>query len=65
MYGRINTQNDDLTSDCNIIGKNLISRQALHCANIKFNHPISGYEMNFSAELPDDMQKIVDNISHI
>lgn len=65
MYGRINTQNDDLTSDCNIIGKNLISRQALHCANIKFYHPISGYEMNFSAELPDDMQKIVDNISHI
>lgn len=33
----------------------LISRQALHCSRIEFEHPITGKKLFFSAELPDDM----------
>lgn len=62
MYGRNNPDDTDLTSDCDIIGYDLISRQALHCGKIQFNHPISGQLMQFSAPLPDDMQKIADKI---
>ncbi|MEW9053641.1 MAG: RluA family pseudouridine synthase [Neobacillus sp.] len=37
----------------------LIKRQALHCKEIKFIHPINGQEMNFYVPLPVDMQAIV------
>jgi 23S rRNA pseudouridine1911/1915/1917 synthase len=35
-------------------------RQALHAWKIEFIHPISGEQMSFSADLPDDMQGLVD-----
>jgi len=35
-----------------------ISRQALHCSRMVFNHPRTGERMEFKAELPDDMKKI-------
>ncbi len=39
-----------------------IHRAALHCCCLHFVHPISGKEMHFEAELPEDMQKIYDSI---
>ena len=36
-----------------------ISRQALHCRQIKFVHPFTGEQMVFEAELVDDMKKLL------
>lgn len=33
----------------------LIGRQALHCGQLNFNHPITGEAMEFKAPLPQDM----------
>ncbi|QDY69271.1 RluA family pseudouridine synthase [Qingshengfaniella alkalisoli] len=35
-------------------------RQALHAATLGFEHPATGEWIEFSAELPDDMQRLVD-----
>lgn len=35
-------------------------RQALHAAELGFEHPISGEEMMFTASMPDDMERLVD-----
>ena len=37
----------------------LISRQALHCSNLAFIHPISGEKVNICTNLPDDMSNII------
>lgn len=37
----------------------LISRQALHAYNIKMLHPITQSNLNFTAELPKDMMKLI------
>ena len=37
----------------------LISRQALHCSNLAFIHPISGEKVNGCINLPDDMSNII------
>lgn len=37
-----------------------ISRQALHCRQIKFIHPFTGEQMVFEAELVDDMKGLLD-----
>lgn len=37
----------------------LISRQALHCSNLAFIHPIIGKEINVSVNLPNDMNNII------
>lgn len=37
----------------------LISRQALHSHRISFVHPITGAPMEFTAELPEDMQAVL------
>ncbi len=39
-----------------------IERHALHCAKMKFYHPVTGKEISVSAEMPEDMQKIYQNI---
>lgn len=36
-----------------------IQRHALHCAEIRFLHPISGEEMRFCSELPEDMRALL------
>lgn len=36
-----------------------ISRQALHSYRLGFSHPITGERMNFTAPLPEDMQKVL------
>ena len=37
----------------------LISRQALHCSNLAFIHPIIGEKINVSVNLPNDMNNII------
>lgn len=39
----------------------IITRQALHCAEISFCHPFTKEQMIISTELPIDMKKIIDN----
>ena len=38
----------------------MINRQALHSHKLQFKHPITQEEMTFTAELPEDMAKIID-----
>lgn len=35
-------------------------RQALHAKTLGFVHPVTGEEMNFTSELPDDMSRLLD-----
>lgn len=37
----------------------VIERQALHSHRLSFNHPITGEYMEFLAELPEDLKKII------
>ncbi len=37
----------------------VISRQALHCGELEFIHPVTGESLKFTAELPEDMKNIV------
>lgn len=39
--------------------KDLIARPALHSSELSFRHPISGEILQFSAALPEDMQKLI------
>lgn len=39
--------------------KGLIQRQALHCKELLFFHPFSHREMHFTANLPTDMEKLL------
>ncbi|WP_423801512.1 RluA family pseudouridine synthase [Neobacillus sp. SAB-20_R2A] len=38
----------------------LIDRQALHCKEVHFIHPLTREEMTFTAPLPDDMKKLIE-----
>ena len=40
----------------------LINRQALHCGEMSFCHPVTGEEINISAPIPDDMQTLIDKL---
>jgi len=35
-------------------------RQALHAMTLGFVHPVTGEEMNFTSELPEDMARLID-----
>lgn len=37
-------------------------RQALHAASLGFRHPDTGVQMDFAAELPEDMATLVENL---
>lgn len=36
-----------------------ISRQALHCAQVEFVHPVSGEKIALKTDIPDDMKKLM------
>ena len=36
----------------------ILQRQALHCGEISFIHPVTGEELKLTADLPEDMKKI-------
>lgn len=39
-----------------------ITRHALHCGKLTLTHPVTGEEMTFTAELPEDMAELANNI---
>ena len=43
--------------------RDLIARQALHCGQLDFRHPITGDKMHFAIPLPEDMASLCGNIS--
>ena len=42
--------------------KKVIDRQALHCYNLKFKHPITRKNIDIVTQLPEDMNNIVRNL---
>lgn len=40
----------------------LISHQALHCAKVSFVHPITGEEIACEAQMPEDMQMLLESL---
>ena len=38
----------------------ILPRQALHARSLGFTHPVSGEQLNFDSELPDDFQAVID-----
>jgi len=42
---------------------NEFPRQALHAASLGFDHPKTGKRLEFQAELPDDMQRLISALS--
>ena len=36
-----------------------ITRQALHCAQVSFNHPVSGEKIFIKTDIPDDMKGLM------
>lgn len=56
-YGRTPKQLRSILKDLQF------ARQALHAATLGFNHPISGDFIRFEAELPDDMQRLIDELA--
>lgn len=53
LYGRTPTQLRPILKDMSF------ARQALHAASLGFQHPVSGEWLNFSSELPADMQELI------
>ena len=41
----------------------LISRQALHCALLRFKHPLTGEDKEFSSVMPDDMKLLINYVN--
>ena len=40
-----------------------IHRQLLHASTLRFVHPVTGREMQFTAPLPDDMQHVISSLN--
>lgn len=40
----------------------LLARQALHARRLKIAHPITGEQLEFVAEIPDDLQRVIDEL---
>lgn len=38
---------------------NLIGRQALHCINLSFIHPVSKVPLNLVASIPNDFKRLI------
>ncbi|MEP3420565.1 MAG: RluA family pseudouridine synthase [Erythrobacter sp.] len=46
-----------------ILSELSFARQALHAAELGFLHPILGENLRFRADLPDDMQELIDELA--
>lgn len=40
----------------------LISRQALHCGELSFTHPVTGERLELKADLPEDMTRLLEAV---
>ncbi|NLA13529.1 MAG: RluA family pseudouridine synthase, partial [Tissierellia bacterium] len=38
----------------------LIDRQALHCYEMKFKHPITNKELKITCPMPEDMKRVIE-----
>ena len=56
LYGRTPKPLKSLLSDLRF------ARQALHAAELGFNHPVTGQNLSFEAPIPDDMQELIDEL---
>ncbi len=56
LYGKTPKTLKSLLSEQNF------ARQALHAAELGFLHPITGEKVRFSADLPADMQELIDEL---
>lgn len=43
----------------------IIKRQALHCGEVAFDHPVTGERIEISTELPEDMKNLLGNLAVI
>jgi len=43
----------------------LIGRQALHCGEVSFNHPVTGERLTLKVELPEDMKALKEALSGV
>jgi len=46
-----------------LLSERKFARQALHAAELGFTHPVLGTELRFSADLPHDMQELIDELA--
>jgi 23S rRNA pseudouridine1911/1915/1917 synthase len=37
----------------------LINRQALHCGEVSFTHPVTGERLTVKAPMPSDMKRLI------
>lgn len=51
----------EVQRDIKLLVKKL-GRHALHAKQLSFNHPVSGERVNFTEELPQDMQTMIDHM---
>ncbi len=58
VYGRPNAQIRPVIKDLEF------DRQALHAANLGFEHPVNGNFLRFASELPADMRELIDEVGH-
>lgn len=56
LRGTVFTKYKQFVNNC----FNILPRQALHAKSLGFNHPVSGQQLFFDSNLPDDMQQVVD-----
>lgn len=61
LYASSNTSNYSKKSAG--AGADSIARPALHAKTLGFIHPRTGEEMMFTAELPEDMKKLIEELS--
>ena len=43
--------------------KGVVGCQALHCSSYRFEHPLTGECLEVQAPLPEDMQRLVDELA--
>ncbi|HEX7056541.1 MAG TPA: RluA family pseudouridine synthase [Bacilli bacterium] len=55
LYGAASLPNEEQRR----LPDGLIGRQALHAASLAFHHPLTGDRMRFSANLPEDMERLI------
>ena len=66
LYGRAPRagQMPDVTARTCLAQLRGFGRQALHAAHLGFAHPVTGTQLRFTSQLPDDMQTLIHIMDH-
>ena len=59
VYGGKRKLSPKAIPDAGVEAARLFPRQALHAATLGFEHPVSGEDLRFEAEMPEDMANLV------